>query len=546
MVSTLDLKSGYWQVPMDEHDKEKTAFSTGGGLWQFRVMPFGLSNAPATFERLMDYVLAGPPWSVCLVYLDDIIVHGKTFDTKLESLNQGFACLRRANLKLAPGKCHLFRREVKYLGHIVTKKGITTHPNKIQCVQSWPRPQCLTELRSFLGLCSYYRKFIQGFAEISRPLTRLTEKNQPFVWGQDAERVFQKLKITLVQPPILSFPKEGTFILDTDASGVAIGAVLSPKQDGVEKVIAYFSRSLDGTQRQYCLTRRELLAVIKSLDHFNPYLYGRKFVVRTDHSSLRWLVNFKHPEGQVARWLQKIQQYDFYVEHRPGKQHFNADALSRRPCLSDRCRPCDRAESKERAARELDSSVTEKEVPIDKYAVRVCTARASTATAEAAELDELTNVASMQEIIDAQKGDSNIGPIIRWMMEGNGRPEWTSVSACSEVSKIYWAQWDSLVMKQDILYRKWESTDGKEAKLQLIVPKSLREEILTQLHNHPTAGHFGVTKTMQRVKSRFYWPYCRKDVQMWCARCALCSSKKGPSQRQKAPLAKYVVGSPME
>ena len=146
---------------------------------------------------------------------------------------------------------------------------------------------------------------------------------------------------------------------------------------------------------------------------------------------------------------------------------WNTDALSRRPCLSDRCRPCDRAESKERAARELDSSVTEKEVPIDKYAVRVCTARASTATAEAAEFDELTNIASMQEIIDAQKGDSNIGLIIQWMMEGNGRPEWTSVSACSEVTKIYWAQWDSLVMKQDILYWKWKSTDGKEAKLQL-------------------------------------------------------------------------------
>ena len=150
----------------------------------------------------MDYVLAGLPWSVCLVYLDDIIVHGKMFDTKLESLNQVFACLRRANLKLAPGKCHLFCQEVKYLGHIVTKKGITTDPNKIKCVQSWPRPQCLTELQSFRGLCSYYRKFIQGFAEISRPLTRLTEKNQPFVWGQDAERAFQKLKITLVQPPI--------------------------------------------------------------------------------------------------------------------------------------------------------------------------------------------------------------------------------------------------------------------------------------------------------------------------------------------------------
>ena len=263
--STLDLKSGYWQVAMDPADKEKTAFTIGGGLWHFRVMPFGLWNAPATFERLMDHILAGLPWSVCLVYLDDIIVHDRTFSEQLENLQRVFTCLKKANLKLSPEKCNLFRHEVKYLGHIISRNGVATDPAKINSVKDWPRPMRLAEVRSFLGLCSYYREFIRNFAEIANPLTRLTQKDVQFIWDSDTENAFQQLKCLLTNTPVLSFlSDEGTLILDPDASGVAIGAVLSQKQGNEEKVIAYFSRSLDRTQRQYCTTRRELLAVVKS------------------------------------------------------------------------------------------------------------------------------------------------------------------------------------------------------------------------------------------------------------------------------------------
>jgi hypothetical protein len=207
--STLDLKSGYWQVEMDSNDKEKTAFSVAGGLWQFRVMPFGLCNAPATFERLMDHVLVGLPWTICMVYLDDIIVHGRTFDQELVNLTQVFSCIRNAGLKLAPSKCSLFRQKVKYLGHIISKDGIAADQEKISTIHSWPRPRCLAELRSFLGLCSYYRKFIPDYANIAQPLQQLTEKNQQYVWDTQTEQSYQTLKLALVNPPILTFLDEG-------------------------------------------------------------------------------------------------------------------------------------------------------------------------------------------------------------------------------------------------------------------------------------------------------------------------------------------------
>ena len=225
--STLDLKSGYWQVEMDKGDKEKTAFVTSGGLWQFVVMPFGLCNAPATFERLMDRVLGGLPPEVALVYLDDILVSGKTFQQQIDHLEQVFQRLVKARLKLSPGKCYLFRRQVKYLGHTISSEGVSTSPEKVNVVAEWPVPTCITELRRFLGLCSYYRRFIFKFADIAAPLHSLTQKQQPFVWTPERVKAFRELRRALVEAPVLGYPlPEGDFILDTDASNEAVGAVL--------------------------------------------------------------------------------------------------------------------------------------------------------------------------------------------------------------------------------------------------------------------------------------------------------------------------------
>ena len=286
--STLDLKSGYWQVELAEEDREKSAFSAGAGLWQFTVMPFGLCNAPATFERLMDRVLKGVELSTALVYLDDILVHAKSFEIHIAKLKVVLERLRQAGLKLSPKKCSLLRRQVRYLGHILSQHGVTVDGEKIQVVLDWSTPTAVKQVRSFLGLCSYYRRFVKGFANIARPLHRLTEKGQSFQWGEEEAAAFNQLKQSLATAPVLAYPQIGArYILDTDASGHGIGAVLSQVQEGEEHPVAYFSRVLSRAERSYCTTRIELLALVKSVQHFRPHLYGVKFTIRTDHAALK-------------------------------------------------------------------------------------------------------------------------------------------------------------------------------------------------------------------------------------------------------------------
>ena len=197
--------------------------------------------------------------------------------------------------------------EVSFLGHIISASGIKTNQKKTESVKNWPTPKSVKQVRSFLGLCSYYRSFVQNFATIAKPLHRLTESNSDFKWSDSCEAAFQSLKQALVRAPILAYPmSEGEYVLDTDASGVGVGAVLSQVQNQKEKVISYYSCCLSKAERHYCVTRRELLAVIKAVKHYHHYLYGTHFVVRTDHGALRWLANFKSPEGQMARWLEGV------------------------------------------------------------------------------------------------------------------------------------------------------------------------------------------------------------------------------------------------
>ena len=337
---TLDLASGYWQVPLDDDAKLKSAFVVPGGLFQFEVMPFGLCNAPSTFERLMENIFTGLQWKTLLIYLDDVIIFGSSVQEVISRLKTVLDRLREAHLKLKPKKCHLFQTEVLYLGHVVSAEGVKTDPSKIEAVKSWPRPTNQTEVRSFLGLASYYRKFIVKFSEVAKPLTDLTKKDKPFVWTPECENAFITMKGMLTTSPILAYPQRDVdFILDTDASKSAIGAVLSQEQDGKERVIAYASKTLNRAEENYCVTRRELLAIVTFLKHFRHYLYGQRVRVRTDHSALKWLLNFKNPEGQLARWLEVITQYQLTLEHRAGRIHMNADSLSRRPC-----RQCNRFE----------------------------------------------------------------------------------------------------------------------------------------------------------------------------------------------------------
>ena len=331
--STFDLRSGYHQVRMHEADADKTSFVTRQGAFRFRRLPFGLCNAGSTFQRLMDIVMKEANFEICLVYLDDIIVYSEEADEHLRRLEIVFSRLRKARLKLKPSKCKILQKHVTFLGHVVSNEGLSTDPEKIAAVVEWPRPTNQTEIRSFLGLCSYYRRFVKDFASIASPLHALTGKNQRFEWTEACEKSFQQLKVMMTSSPILAMPRDsGRFILDTDACDVSIGAVLSQEQDGVERVIAYSSRKLSRPERNYCVTRKELLAVVNYVKSFRMYLLGRPFIIRTDHSALQWLRKTPEPIGQQARWCEMLEEFQFEIQHRPGRSHANADAMSRRPC----------------------------------------------------------------------------------------------------------------------------------------------------------------------------------------------------------------------
>ena len=268
--TALDLLSGYWQVEVEEADRAKTAFCTPGGLFQFRVMPFGLCNAPACFQRLMDLVLSGMQWSQCLVYLDDIIVLGSSFESHIQNLDSVFQRLREAGLRLKPAKCAFFRQEVQYLGHIISREGVATDPEKVRKVAAWPVPKSKRETQQFIGFANYYRRFIKDFAQLARPLHRLTERTAPFTWTQECQESFDRLRECLCSAPILAYPDfQRPFILDTDASDTGLGGVLSQADDqGRERVIAYGSRLLTKPERKYCVTRRELLAAVTFIQQY--------------------------------------------------------------------------------------------------------------------------------------------------------------------------------------------------------------------------------------------------------------------------------------
>ena len=257
-----------------------------------------------------------------------------------------FQCFRRASLTLKPKKCHLFQKEVEYLGHLISERGITCSQKKIKAVEDWPIPRDKTEVRSFLGLLNYYRRFIPDFATVAFPLTKLTQKKIKFSWNEKCQYSFERLQFLLVSAPILGYPKrEGDFILDTDGSQMGIGAVLSQIQDGEERVIAYASKALNKAQQRYCTTYIELLAVVTFTKYFKHYLWGRHFLVRTDHASIKWLKNFKEPEGMLARCITVQETYDFSVEYRKSSSHGNADAMSRHPLLRRKCKRLESSDS---------------------------------------------------------------------------------------------------------------------------------------------------------------------------------------------------------
>jgi len=328
--TTLDLASGYHQIPMAEQDKGKTAFSTPYGHYEFNRMPFGLKNAPATFQRLMNSVLTGMQGLKCLVYLDDIVIYGSSLEDHNKRLEEVLQRLRENKLKLQPDKCEFLRKETVYLGHIISENGISPDPSKLVAIKDFPEPKRVKDIQSFIGLAGYYRKFIENFSKIAKPLTRLTKKTEKFIWTADQQDAFNKLKEKLTTAPVLRYPDfTQEFIVTTDASAYALGAVLSQGTVGDDRPIAYASRVLTRAEQNYSTTEKELLAIVWAVKHFRPYVYGTKFKVVTDHKPLIWLFSVNDPGSRLIRWRLKLEEYDYEIIHKAGRANANADALSR-------------------------------------------------------------------------------------------------------------------------------------------------------------------------------------------------------------------------
>jgi hypothetical protein len=336
VFSTLDLNSAFYQIELDPETRHKAAFVTHEGVFEFQRMPFGLRNAAMSFQLLMSLVLKGLNWKHVLCYIDDILIFSPDFKTHLKHLDEVFQRLREAKLTLKPSKCKFGVEKVMFLGHILSENGISVDPEKTEKIQNFPVPNTQKELRGFLGLCNYYRRFVLNYSKICIPLHKLLKKEvkRKFShgdWTDECQAAFEKLKIALTSPPILRFPDMNKdFILTTDASGHALGYILGQlDENGHEYVVSYGGRAIRPDEKNWPITELECLAIKCGIETFKHYLTHRPFTVYTDHKALEWLKKQKDTTGRIGRWVTKLQTFDFEIKYKKGTKNQNADALSR-------------------------------------------------------------------------------------------------------------------------------------------------------------------------------------------------------------------------
>lgn len=472
--SSMDLKTGYWQIQVDERDREKTAFITPDGLYEFKVMPFGLCSAPATFQRLMDTVLAGLKWQICLVYLDDVVVFAANFSDHLKRLRTVLEAIKSSGLRLKPEKCHFAYEELHFLGHIISRNGVRPDPQKTTAIAQFPQPDDKRAVRRFLGLCAYYRRFVKNFSHIAEPLTQLTKSDVPFKWEAAQRDAFKELQQRLQSPPVLGhFDENAETEIHTDASSIGLGAILVQKQEGCERVIAYASRSLSKSEANYSTSEKECLAIVWATSKFRPYLYGRPFKVVTDHHALCWLANLKDPSGRLARWSLRLQEFDVKVVYTSGRKHSDADCLSRAPVGAPRNDDDD---------------------------------------------DAFLGPISSSTFAQQQRSDPTLQQLIKYI---EGKASMPPAPFKRGLSSFFMN--NGMVVKKNF-------APNKVAYL-LVVPSSLREEILQALHDEPTAGHLGFTRTLRRIQDRYYWPRLSADVARYVKSCRECQRRKRPPTR---------------
>lgn len=532
--STIDLASGYHQVAVTEQDKMKTAFCTPFGLFEFERMPFGLCNAPSTFQRLMERMFGDQNCHSLLLYLDDVIVFSSTVDEHLSRLDLVLDRFKKESLKIKLGKCQFFQQQVNYLGHVVSAAGVATDPQKIAAVRDWAIPSTVAELRSFLGFASYYRRFVKDFAKLASPLHKLVaalagkngrrgrKESLENFWTHQCTTSFQELKSRLVSSPVLAYANfKLPFILEVDASHEGLGAVLSQEQEGQVRPIAFASRSLQQAEKNYSSMKLEFLAMKWAMsEKFREYLLGHQCVMWTDNNPLSHIGTAKLGATE-QRWVAELAVFEYTVRYRPGRTNQNADALSRQPTSHDTMVP-------PRPWTPLPEAIKEAIKPHALMSQCVISALPERST---------SNLQLLQQ------ADQAIAPVIP-LVEQRRNPGRTEKEALPPTARQILRQWERLTMRDGLLHRSCQRPDGGENFFQLVLPESLWEEVFQQLHTHH--GHQGAERTTELIRQRCYWPGMGANIKEWCRRCERCCLSKTTQPQVRAPMGHLLASKPNE
>lgn len=563
--TTLDLANGFHQIEVKPEDIPKTAFSTPLGHYEFLRMPFGLRNAPSTFQRLMNTVLSGLQGMQCLVYVDDIVIFASSLEEHKNKLKAVFNRLRENNLLLQPDKCEFLRKEIVYLGHKISENGVAPNNEKIKAVMDYPIPKSPKQIKQFLGLIGYYRRFVKDFAKIAKPLTLLLKKDAQFQWLSHQQEAFEQFKRILTSEPILQFPDfNKPFVLTTDASNYAIGAVLSQGEIGKDLPIAYASRTLSKSEVNYSTTEKELLAIVWGTKHFRPYLFGKKFFIITDHKPLTWLFNCKDPSSKLVRWRLKLEEYEYEIKYKPGRINSNVDALSRNPVLAIQ----ENNETYDTFVKYHYENDTIPDIPLIKDDLF---SKFPNALIFSKDLDEnnsnFENLASVHDVTSISDDISLYDTIP--LRNPKNQQTFLLISKLNHFDNLSYKDLfhslqklrdhlieeniDELYLKNPIEENPYLKQDMFNELIQYLFSKhklkislvnkpkfkpQTKQEIKTILEeNHSSAisGHAGYLRTYKRVKENYKWPNMKRDIKTYIKSCQSCQINKG-SKSKIAPM----------
>lgn len=597
--TTLDLAQGYHQVQMHPEHREKTAFSTDKGHYEFLRVPFGLKGAPALFQRLMNTVLTGMIGLKAFVYLDDIIVYATSISDHTKKLTEVFSRIRKFNLKLQPTKCEFMRKEVTFLGHVITDQGVKPDPRKTKCVLEFPVPTNVKQVKSFLGLSGYYRRFVPNYGQISKPLTSLLKQDVPFIWSDLCQESFEKLKKILTSEPLLQYPDfTQPFNLTCDASGYAIGCVLSQGPIGKDLPIAYASRTLNKAEINYSTTEKELCAIVWGIKQFRCYLFGQKFKIITDHKSLTWLFGVKDPGSRLMRWRLKLEEYEYEIFYKSGTNNTNADSLSRIQRVVTRSE-----NQKNKSLDEESQQLSDSEHQLSEPSTSQNTSNGITFTENLLNLKNMASISNIQEISgdifsaetdyalahcvskdfklnkgialefrrkfgrikDLQSQEKKIGEIahiidnnrcILYMITKNHfyeKPCYENMfqtiqnlrKHCEEnqITKLAMPQIGCGLDELD-----WKIVRGmlrqifrdSNINIQIYNKISLtteqQQKLIEEHHNNPLAGHQGTERTYQLLRTNYSWEGMRSQVTEFVRKCPQCQINKHSNKSAREPM----------